>query len=117
MQGAQAVQTDMFAEIAERRFLARHPGEMTIQERFDLFHHNHPQVYALFSRYVKSHIAAGRRRISSKHLIERIRAEVNIGTDGAFEINNDFTSRYVRKYLELNPHHRGLFRLRELRTE
>lgn len=92
----------------------------TIQESFEEFDAEHPEVYELFKRYMNDLVEAQLRqgktkeeiRISAALICQRIRWEQKITGRRApnqsednvenqvfddFKINNNFTSRYARK--------------------
>lgn len=73
----------------------------SIQKRFEEFDTAHPEVYRLFCSLVDQLIRSGKQRYSSDSVLHRIRWEyaVNPGREfDGFKINNDFSSRYARKY-------------------
>ena len=91
----------------------------TIQERFEDFDAEHPEVFELFVRFSKELIAAGHTSYSADAILHRIRwhFDVNAKKDGGFKINNNFTSRYARKLATANPTEFGeFFRFRNLRS-
>lgn len=90
---------------------------MTIEAEFDAFDKANPQVYQAFVRFAHEAIAAGMTALSSKFIIERVRWESMMSTTGMpFKINNNFTSRYARKFGHDFPAHADKFRNRELIT-
>ncbi len=90
----------------------------TIEEAFTKFHHDNPVVYDYFKRYVQQVLAAGKKVSSSKMIINRIRWEIYIELNSVedFKINDAFTSRYARLYINEHPQHAEIFNLRELRS-
>lgn len=90
----------------------------TIQERFEEFDMAHPDVYALFRRFAFELQNAGRMRYGAKSLIERIRWHLATSSNTEeFKINNNFTSRYVRKLVEECPQFAGFFERRRLQVQ
>lgn len=86
----------------------------SIQERFERFHDENPQVYATLVKLARGYAARGERR-GIKHLWEVARYMRWLETDGdPFKLNNDFTSRYARKIMAREPDLAGFFDLREL---
>lgn len=60
---------------------------------------------------------AGRQRIGAKRLIEIMRWDTRLTTNGdVFKLNNSFTSRLVRAAIERHPELDGLFETREIRS-
>lgn len=99
-------------------------GAESIQERFEAFHRDHPEVWAEFERLALILLDKHRRGlvkwISAKHVFEKMRADYYFSdkpTDREpFKLSNDFTSRYARLLLEKHPEFEGVIRLRELET-
>ncbi|MFA5404926.1 MAG: hypothetical protein WC358_08335, partial [Ignavibacteria bacterium] len=116
----------------------------SIDEAFLEFHKANPDVYVLFISYTKNWLRAinkdnpeelqklercldptkkskeifnTKKRISSKHVIGRIRwfheVEQQIGD---YKINDAFTSRYSRKFINDYPGLKNVFEFRELRS-
>ena len=92
---------------------------MTVQQRFEIFDEQHPEVWVLFVQFSQQVRAAGRDKYSARAIIHRIRWHyaVNPERDEGFKINDVFSSRYARKLLEDDPTFVGFFELRELRVE
>jgi len=90
----------------------------TIDQSFKEFHRKNPVIYELFCKYAKHLLeTVGKKKTSSKLLINRIRWEMTITTTGNdYKINDAFTSRYARLYIKDFPQHATKFELRELRT-
>ncbi|MCC6455179.1 MAG: hypothetical protein IT328_09580 [Caldilineaceae bacterium] len=93
--------------------------EATIQERFESFHAHNPHVYAALRTLALQMLGNGVRAYGIKGLFEILRWQFSIQTGGKeeFRLSNDFTSRYARLLVELNPELDGFFTLRELRAE
>ena len=99
----------------------------TIQEAFEEFDKNNPKVYQLFKEQVLLAIAKGKERISPKYIINWLRWEVFIKTDDTiaieiegektvFKINDAYSSRYARKFIEEYPMHEPKIVKRRLRV-
>ena len=91
--------------------------ELTIAERFDAFHEANPHVAdaleALAGQWLARH-----KRVGMKALVERLRWESGIQTDGdIWRLNNDYTSRYARLLLARHPEWVGRIETRALATE
>jgi hypothetical protein len=88
----------------------------TIQERFEEFDRNNPEVYEMLVRYANDMHRRGRTRIGISLLWERMRWEVYLTTDDpdGFKLNNDYRSRYARKIVAEHPSLEGLFSVRKL---
>jgi len=88
---------------------------LTIQERFEAYHKEHPEVYELVKVYAAKARAAGFTRFSINMIVERIRWYHHIEQgDHEFKIDNYFRSRYARKLMEDDPTFVGFFELRVL---
>jgi len=99
----------------------------TIQEAFEDFDKNNPKVYQLFKEQVLKAIAKGKDRISPKYIINWLRWEIFIKTDDAieieiegeklmFKINDAYSSRYARKFIDEFPIHEAKIARRRLRV-
>jgi hypothetical protein len=90
----------------------------TIQERFEKFHAEHPDVYQLFKRFAFELLDAGRKRYGSDAIIQRIRWHMATSSQGSpdFKINDHFSSRYARKLIEDCPQFADFFELRRLHS-
>jgi hypothetical protein len=91
----------------------------TIQERFNAFHAANPQVFEYLVKLTQEKFVRGRERAGLKALWEQIRWNIavgNIQVIGEYQLNNDFTSHYVRMLVAQYPAYRGLFEQRHLRA-
>lgn len=89
----------------------------SIEQRFDRWVHDNPQVWELFVRFARELRASGLRRAGAKLIVERIRFEVAVKTVGDdFKLNNDFTSRLARRLVLHDPSFDGFFEFRELKS-
>ena len=94
--------------------------EHGIQERFERFDRDHPQVYEELLRCCRRWKSAGGGRWSidaAYHVVrfERVIAGLADPRE-AFKLNDHYTSRYARKILREHPEMEGLFELRGLRS-
>lgn len=98
----------------------------SIDQAFEEFHENNPEVFTLFKQQAQRAIDAGVKRISAKAIINWIRWECSIktrsyeifnieGEERRFKINDAFHSRYSRLFVNTFPEHINLFEFRELR--
>lgn len=80
--------------------------------RFNVFHDENPEVYALFCRFTMEAIRSGQ-KVGAKAIIERIRWESVVVTKGSqFKINNSWTAYYARLFIADHPHHARFFEIR-----
>lgn len=88
----------------------------TIQENFLEFHSRNPAIYQYFRRFaIEMHERS--RLISANMIVNRIRWEVMVNTgSGDFKINNNFSSRYARMFIDEFPHLKDCIEMREIRA-
>jgi hypothetical protein len=90
---------------------------ITIQKKFEEFDTKNPLVWSLFKQQVFKAISKGKKKLSAKTILGFIRWNLTLTTTGdEFKINDIFTSRYARKYIEQFPQHKEVFNLRNLRS-
>ena len=90
---------------------------MSIQEKFDKFDKENPTVYVLFLQQVLKAISKGKNKISEKSVLGFIRWEIQFQTTGdTYKINDIYTSRYARKFVENHPEYKNVFNFRNLRS-
>lgn len=90
-----------------------------IQERFEAFHAQYPQVYAELRKLAFDYLARGFTHYSLDGLFHVVRHERNmaVGPENGYKLNNDFTSRYARLLMANEPALRGFFETRERAKE
>jgi hypothetical protein len=76
---------------------------------FAQYHAKNPQIYEEFKRFTFELISAGHRRLGSKQIIERIRWESMITTDGIYKVNNNYTVDYAYLFEHDYPGYAGIF--------
>ena len=86
--------------------------ELTIAERFALFHEANPHVAkaleSLAGQWLRRH-----KRASMKALFERLRWESGLQTHGeAYKLNNNYTAHYARLLIERRPEWADAFETR-----
>jgi len=87
-----------------------------IEQRFQQFHADNPQVYELFDRFTREVIRRGYKRFSSDAILHRIRWETSVvTTDRQFKINDHYTAYYARLWMQNNPQYDGFFSLRSIK--
>ena len=100
---------------------------ITIQDAFNKYHAENPHVYEQFKRLALSAINKGKSKISFKMILNVVRWEVFIQTseptlfdlDGKmtkFKINDAYSSRYARLFVDEFPQHIDKVEFRELRA-
>ena len=87
-----------------------------IQRNFERFHKANPRVWMLWCRFANEMIYAGCRHGSAKLIAERIRWETSVVTTSnpPVKLNNNYTSRYARRWMLCNPDRAHFFRTRAL---
>jgi hypothetical protein len=90
----------------------------SIQEAFEKFHQEHPEVYDTLVRFAREWQRSGRQNCGIKMLWERVRWELSLGStdEDEFKMNNNFHSRYVRLICKQEPELAGMFELRKLKA-
>lgn len=101
----------------------------SIQEAFEKFHKQNPNVYDLFKKYVKQILIQkggwtkekGLKpnfKTSPKMIFNRLRWEIYMETnsDDGYRINDAFISRYARKFANDYPVFKDIFNYRDLRS-
>ena len=91
----------------------------TIQERFERFHRENPQVFVAFAEAARQLKARGRTRYGAKAIYEHMRFHMALPTAGEeWKLNNSYTSRYARLLLSEFPGEFDEFlELRKLQSE
>jgi hypothetical protein len=89
-----------------------------IQDSFEEFHRANPNVYTLLVKFARQAKAAGMKKYGIASLFERLRWHISIElkSEQAFKLNNNFRSRYARLIMEHEPDLDGFFELRELKN-
>ena len=99
--------------MGERQFMLLFSGKDPIEEKFEAFHAENPEVYAELVRLARRVRGAGRTRYGIATLFEVMRYRRDIQTSGdVFKLNNNFRALYARKIMEENPELNGLFATR-----
>lgn len=104
----------------------RHFGR-SIQDSFEEYHRNNPKIYGEFKKFALKAIKAGKKRISFKMILNVIRWEVFIAPIkpnlfdqpnefSEMKINDAYSSRYARLFVEDYPEHKDKIELRNLRS-
>jgi hypothetical protein len=93
--------------------------ERSIEERFDAFKREHPDVLEMFERFARELRSSGQKRGSSKLIFERLRWEHLTCAHGAEApaLNNDYTSRLARWLIERDRSFDGWFETRQLKSQ
>lgn len=91
--------------------------EDTLQERFEKFHKENPQVYKELLVLTRQAHDRGRKKIGIGMLFEVLRWNRFIQTnDPDFKLNNNYRSRYARLIEEENWELRDIFETRTLKS-
>lgn len=90
----------------------------SIREGFHKFHEENPHIYQAFEQQALNAINKGRKKISSKLIINWIRwNEFLRSSDQNFRINDAYQSYYSRLFIKNHPHYAHVFEFRKLRNE
>lgn len=91
--------------------------QMTIAERFEVFHAANPHVARLLAEMALDLRRAGRTHYGMKALVEVLRFQYNVRTVGdVFKLNNNYTAHYARLLMEQYPELEGFFETRQIRA-
>lgn len=99
----------------------------TIQERFNKFHHDNPVVYSMIKKEVLNLFKKGAKKVSIKRVINDIRWDMFFitkeptlfepgGATRKFKIDDAFTSRYNRLFVQEFPQYAQQIEQRKLRS-
>ncbi len=89
----------------------------TLDNKFKKYDEKNPGVWEKFKELTFYLIGKGRKHYGAKGVFERMRwyFEFEVKSDG-FKLNNNYTSRYVRKFEKEFPEYKDFFFKRELRS-
>jgi hypothetical protein len=92
--------------------------DATIQERFETFHKQHPEVYGYLLALCFDLLHKGRKRYGIRPLCERVRWHFQVEQDlgDEFKLNDHYLSRYARLIVHEHPEFDGFFEVREIKT-
>jgi hypothetical protein len=77
---------------------------------FAIYDSQSPKIWEKFQEFTLELIRAGRERIGSQLVIERIRWHTQVTAGwGSYKIDNDAARFYADKFERLWPKHRGIF--------
>lgn len=90
----------------------------SIRQGFNKFNEENPHIFKAFEEQALKAIARGRKKISSKFIINWIRWHQFLeSSDLDFKINDAYQSYYARFFIEKYPEHETVFEFRKLRNE
>ena len=92
--------------------------ELTIQERFEIFHEDNPDVYEfLLEKARAANLLEYKTGMKCFWEMLRWHTFMVVKKDqSTFKLNNDFTSRYARLLMDENSELDGYFEIRELKS-
>lgn len=99
----------------------------TIQEAFETYHKLNPNVFSYFEKYAFEAISTGKKKVSFKMILNAVRWQEYIRTSDPiivtlnnkhhqFKINDAFSSRYSRLFIDKYPQYADKIELRGLRA-
>lgn len=87
---------------------------MTLSERFEIYHKENPHIYRQFVIYTIHAIESGYKNFGSQMIFEKIRWETGVVSKNSdFKINNDYAAFYSRLFMNDYPSYNGYFRVRQ----
>jgi hypothetical protein len=88
--------------------------EMTLADRFEMFHRANPHVADALEMLATQWFAAGNKRASVDALFHRLRWESGITTQGdPYVLNSSYTAFYARLLIARRPEWSSAFALRK----
>jgi hypothetical protein len=91
--------------------------EASIQERFETFHRQHPEVYGYLLALCYELRRKGRKKYGIRPLCERVRWHFEIEQNREdFKINDHYLSRYARLITQEHAEFQGFFELRAIKA-
>lgn len=89
-----------------------------IEEKFQEYHKNNPNIYSILARLARQAKTSGKRKMGVKMLWEVMRWELLIqSTDvEGYKLNNNYPSRYARLIMEQEKDLSTFFETRQLRS-
>jgi hypothetical protein len=88
----------------------------SIQERFEEFNQEHPEVLDLMTQIAYQEKAKGHSKYSCHLILLRVKWDFLLLHGKRTDFSNDFSSRYARRIMELNAGLDGFFTIHELET-
>jgi hypothetical protein len=83
----------------------------SINGKFLEFHKKNPNIYLMFKSVAYELHLAGETRLGSKYITELMRYKFKV------RVNNLFTSRYARKFVQEFPSYKSLFILKPINEQ
>ena len=85
---------------------------------FAVYNASRPEIYRMFCETALGLIRKGHKHYSADAILHVIRYKqaVNKEVGELFKINNNYTSRYARKFIKDYPQHAGFFEMRVLKS-
>lgn len=90
----------------------------TIDEAFKIYHEQNPIVWEMFVKTVNDLLARGKTKMSAKTILGKIRWDMYFEAKGneVYRINDAFSARYARLWLQKYPDYADVFDYRDLRS-
>lgn len=105
-----------FEDPRTRAFFGDYPD--CVLSRFAKFHRDNPVIYQTFRLYAREMKASGRKKYSSEIIINRMRWEIDLRSEGEpFKINNDFKPLYARLLAWHEPEFEKFFEFRRVTSK
>lgn len=87
-----------------------------LKQRWWDWHKKNPHVWRLFEKFTLIAINKGHKKLSAWLIVNRIRWETSIETQGDdFKISNDFIALYARYFMHKYPQYEGFFRTKQMK--
>lgn len=92
---------------------------MTIQERFEQFHDDNPEILSYLIRFAREAKASGFKKYGIEAIWQRMRWHVSFEVKNRkddYKFNDHYRSRYARLVMKTAPDLDGFFEIRALRA-
>lgn len=91
--------------------------ELTLEERFDIYIEESPEVYEAFKTFAHAAKAKGFKKYSAAALFQIIRWESGASGSDSFKINNTYHPYFARKLMAEDRSFEGFFELRRVKSD
>lgn len=87
------------------------------QEQFEKYDKENPQIYKEFEKTTRTLIGVGKKNYSAMAIMQIIRWHSEVEGNDSYKVNHNYFPLYARKFMDLNPEHKGFFRTKKLKND
>lgn len=91
--------------------------ELTIEERFDIYINESPDIWEAFKTFAHSARAKGFKKYSATALFQIIRWESGAAGSDSYKVNNSYHPYFARKLMAEDSSFEGFFELRRVKSD